>query len=248
MHVTCCLDLCLSVCSCPGVSACVRVCVGVSAPELDHFFADVRKCQSQSGYSRPIFRTLLFFVASRQEVAAAPKRQHARKRCPPCHMTNSRQRYTQLAQSHVQREASQEASWPPPTSTSNHRLWPRWPVAVPARTSAPACQHPSTLGFCTLPVMRRCMAWMKCSVLLALARTCSHKTGSKQHPLDCDAQLPLLSSAACKIWISSSNSAAGIRQLPDFSDRARKRVSKSAFRSSIFLLSNCNFFFTGASA
>ena len=152
MHVTCCLDLCLSV-SVP-VPVFLRVCVSVLVCLRLNLITSLRmsehkKCQSQSGNSRPIFRTLLFFVASRQEVAAAPKRQHARKRCPPCHMTNSRQRYTQPAQSHVQREASQEASRPPPTSTSDHRLWPRWPVAVPARTSAPACQHPSTSGFCT---------------------------------------------------------------------------------------------------
>ena len=71
--------------------------------------------------------------------------------------------------------------------------------------------------------------------------------GSKQEPLDCDAQLPLLSSPACKVWISSSTSSAVLRPLPDFSDRAWKRAWKKCLHFPHFITEHLHFFFTSAS-
>ena len=54
------------------------------------------------------------------------------------------------------------------------------------------------------------------------AKTWFNIAGSQQHPCDC-AQLPRLSSPACKIRSSSSTSLATIRLSPDFSDKTWKR-------------------------
>ena len=201
----------LSLCSVVFLRVCVSVLV--SAPELDHFFADVRT--QKMSITIWLFETdfphasvLCCQQAGGRGSAEAPTRSQAVPTLP--HDEFSPTVHAACAEP---RAARSLPGGQPPTSHFDLR-----PQAVACGSS---CTHkctrmPAPQHFVLLdPACDATLHGLdEVFCVAALAKPCSQKTGSKQHPLDCDAQLPLLSSAACKIWISSSNSAAAIRQLP----------------------------------
>ena len=103
----------------------------------------------------------------------------------------------------------------------HHMLWSGLALANIARRTLCRC----------FPEQRRAAAWL----VLLIVRNCSTMAGLKEHPLNCDAQLPLLSSPACKAWISSPQNICFLSTVARLLRQCPKTCLETRLPFSIFL-------------